>query len=418
MACTVEGKTVFSHRADELFLPASNQKLVTALAALELLGSGFAFETRFALQKGELVVEPCGDPCWRAGSEHDPARVFADVVAALQKAGVTAVRAVRVDAGGFVGPDRPESWPKDQWDQLYCAPTAGFVLEESSFRARLAAGDRGLASISVLAPPVELPIEGTIRVGTPPKGKRGGFSLVESGGKLHARGLLEPGKPREVSGLVEDPGATAALALRQALARGGIPERDDAEPRDLEPFVHRSTLLEALGPMLKESSNFHAEQLLRVLGRQKGGEGSFAAGRRVVEEFLEKGFGALPEGLELADGSGLSRDNRVTPTLLASVLRVIAARPYFDEVRTRLPAGGIDGTLDKRFKDKAVQGRVFAKTGYIKGVSALSGYVLGTDGVPIVFSILMNWDPQKGLVGDAKEIQQKIVECLARQAGG
>lgn len=411
-----EGKRIYAHEPEALFAPASNQKLLTAIAALETLGPAFTFRTEFRLRGGVLEVLPGGDPCWRSGGDHDPARMVANVVAALQKQGVTAVRGIVVLDGGFKGPERPDTWPKDQLDRLYCPPTGGLVFEEGAFRARVTAvGDT--AAIEVLAPPVSFPIEGAIRVGTPAKGKHAGFSLLEAGGKLLARGLVAPGaKPQEVSGLVQDPALVVQLALRQALARAGIPEQADAPALDAAVHVETSTLFDALRPMLKESSNFHAEQVLRVLGRQAQDEGSFAAGVRAVDQALHKLVGKLADGIVCVDGSGLSRDNRVSPTVVARLLHLALTRPYAGDLRDALPLGGVDGTLDHRFKDKKLHGRVFAKTGYIRGVSALSGYALGDDGQMRVFSILMNWDPDgKQLVGDAKEIQEKIVEAIVKR---
>ena len=409
-----DGKRVFSHRGDEAFAPASNQKLLTAIAALEGLGSTFTFQTKFRLRGGALEVEPGGDPCWHSGGDRDPAKIFANVAAATLRAGATAVREVLVLDGGFVGPDRPATWPQDQLDRLYCPPTGGLVLEEGAFRARVVAAGE-LATIEVLAPPVVFPIEGTIRVGTPAKGKRSGFSLVEASGKLLARGLVLPGaKAQEVCGLVQDPGRLVGLALEQALGRIGVAIAATATPPDADLLVETSALMDALRPMLKESSNFHAEQVLRVLGKKLCNDGSFAGGVRALHATLKGLVGDVSETSVCVDGSGLSRDTKVTPALLARLLQIAKEKPYGVELRDSLPLGGIDGTLDRRFLDKRLAGKVFAKTGYIRGVSALSGYVLTSDGKSRVFSILMNWDPDgKSVISDAKEIQEKIVECIA-----
>jgi hypothetical protein len=267
----------------------------------------------------------------------------------------------------------------------------------------------------VLAPPVELPIEGTIRVGTR-EGQARGLLARQSGGKLHARGLLEPGKPREVSGLVEDPGRPRPWrCARRSRAR--------RSPSATMPSRATSSVRAPLDAARGAGPDAQGvEQLPRgaAAARARPPEGRrrlVRGGRRVVEEFLEKGFGALPEGLELADGSGLSRDNRVTPTLLASVLRVIAAaRTSTTSGRGSRPAAS---TARSTSASRTRPCRPCVREDRLhQGVSALSGYVLRHRRRADRVLDPDELDPQKGLVGDAKEIQQKIVECLARQAGG
>ena len=416
-AFDAEGRTLAAQRADESFVPASNQKVLTALAVLQALGPEYRFRTGFVLRGGWLEVEAGGDPNWRSQSEHDPQRIFAAVAANLLEAGVTAIRGVRLLEGAFTGPNRPESWPQDQLDRVYCAPTGGLVLEEGCFRARVAPGPAGVAAIEVLAPRVPAPVEGVIKLA----GKtRSGitFSLLEDHGNLKARGVLRAGsRPLEVAAAVGDPGLWFERALRTELVRAGVRIEADAPERDLAVGQHTTPLQLAVREALKDSSNFHAEQLLRVLGKERLQDGSFAGGLAALAKELAL---LLPHGESLpvlADGSGLSRENRVTPRLLAHLLLQALDKPYAGYVQESLPLGGVDGTLERRFAGP-LHGRVRAKTGYIRGVSALSGYVQGSDGQTRVFAILMNWDPeQRNPIQAVKGIQQRLVECLAGKPG-
>jgi D-alanyl-D-alanine carboxypeptidase/D-alanyl-D-alanine-endopeptidase (penicillin-binding protein 4) len=130
---------------------------------------------------------------------------------------------------------------------------------------------------------------------------------------------------------------------------------------------------------------------------------------------LDRALGSVGEELVQVDGSGLSRGNEVTPSLLVRALRVVCASDDADMFLAALPVAGETGTLEGRFEDSPVRGRVRAKTGWIRGASSLSGILERKDGSRCAFAILMNYDPRKnGLNGQLKELQESIVEALDR----
>lgn len=408
VADATTGGVLYAHRSREAFIPASNQKLLTAVAVFEGLGADFSFETRFATRAGVLRVRAAGDPNWQTGGAHDPREILDAVVRRLHAGGVRALRGVELDLGPFVGPRRPLDWPDDQLEEDYCAPTGGLVLDAACFRARISAGTGAEATIDVLAPPAALPIDGAVRLTS--NKKRGSlYGLREVGGVLKATGhYWTKADPHEVVKAVRDPELIFRRALEAALERAGIVMRPDAEPLDVGPFAYRSNLAEAVREMLVESSNFHAEQLVRVLAASTNGTGTLAAGVRALREQFGSLLRDLPESWRVGDGSGLSRANRVTPRLVVGVLRLAARQPYAELLQRCLPVPG-EGTLEKRFRESPVAASVRAKTGWIRGASALSGYVGDRS-----FSILMNYDPDRGgLNADLKKLQEQIVEAIA-----
>ncbi|MCC6669889.1 MAG: D-alanyl-D-alanine carboxypeptidase/D-alanyl-D-alanine-endopeptidase [Planctomycetes bacterium] len=411
VALDAGGRILARHRATELFVPASNQKLLTAAAALEELGTGHEFVTRFALAKGELVVAAGGDPNWISGSDHDPARVLGVVLAALRANGVGAVRGVRVEPGPFTGPARPDGWPTDQLDRTYAAPTGAVALDAGCVRVRVTPTRTGPAQVEIVHPPAAVPIDGSIQA--VPKGRRTPvFHVRDTGGVLRVSGQVQAGtRGIEASVAVADAEAWFRTAAADALRSAGIALADAAPQTDLALAEYRSPVWPAVEAALKDSSNFHAEMLLRSIGA-KHGDGSFAGGIKAVQAALRTLLGGWPEGAVLADGSGLSRDNRITPGMLAILLRRAAERGYAERFRNALAVAGADGTLERRFHGSPVQGRVFAKTGYLRGVSALSGYVLQDDGRPRTFVILMNAGPN-ARVAALRKAQERIVEAIA-----
>jgi D-alanyl-D-alanine carboxypeptidase/D-alanyl-D-alanine-endopeptidase (penicillin-binding protein 4) len=138
----------------------------------------------------------------------------------------------------------------------------------------------------------------------------------------------------------------------------------------------------------KISQNLHAELYQRLLGRLEGQDGSIAQGARVVRQFLISA-GVDPGDFLFYDGSGLSSDDLITPRAATTLLVYAAHQPWASQFRSSLPIGGVDGSLAGRFAG-AMKGKVFAKTGTLAEVNALSGYLTAASGRTLVFSILCN----------------------------
>lgn len=415
--CDGDGKVLYGHRIGEAFTPASNMKLLAATAALDGLGVDHCFTTTFRLRGGRLVVEASGDPNWIHGTEHAPERVFAAVAAALQRRGIGVLAGIDLDPGTFAGPLRPAGWPPDQLYTYYCAPTGPFVLEQGTFELAIApAGDT--AQVELVAPPAGLPIEGQITIAERAKGAV--YGALDLGTAVQVRGkLYRKSPPVRIRTAVVDPATWYLAALRQELGRAGIVV--DGEPThtmaDLIVHQHRSDLRAAIARMLEDSSNFDAEQCLRVLGDRVQQDGSLAGGVAAMRRQLTARLGTVPDGVVLCDGSGLSRDNRLTPGLLAAALIATSRGPAGEVLRECLPVAGQSGTLSDRFLGSPLVGRVRAKTGWIRGASALSGCVDCRDGTRRWFSILMNYDPRHGgLNKDLKTLQERLVAAVFAMA--
>ncbi len=147
-----------------------------------------------------------------------------------------------------------------------------------------------------------------------------------------------------------------------------------------------------------------------MLGQHFGADGSIVEGARVVRAQMLRA-GVQPQDFFFYDGSGLSPEDRVTPRSITTLLRYVAAQPWGAEFRDTLPVGGVDGTLSDRFPHAPLQGHVFAKTGTLEEVNALSGYATVKDGSTVVFSILCN-----GHLPDAKGITRTIDAIVAAAA--
>lgn len=424
------GKRVTSHRLSEGFVPASNQKILTAAHALAALGPDYEFRTRFygsQVADGgfRLRVVSGGDPTLtqlRLG-ERNP---FDAVVAALRAREVETIDEVVLDDARWSGPLRPADWPQDQLRQAYAAPTGPFVLEEGCLVVALTPTSAG-------AP---------VRVATYPRGddfEIKGRILTTSSRKLGLRPIVSPtARGASLSGRMwtgfdtsytrfadPDPQRRYVASLRAALRRGGITVRDfkareatsTTRRRESEVLLHelRSPVRWSLRRLLVHSSNFQAEQLLRVVALEAGSEASLAVGR----DLMARRFRGLPgaDRLVVQDGSGLSRSNRLSPEILTTVLRQALLSESAGKLFLELfPRAGISGTISDRML--GMRGRVRAKTGWIRGASTLSGTVLTEQDEVVVFSILMTYAPERnGLNKRLKRIQDSIVAAIYETVG-
>jgi serine-type D-Ala-D-Ala carboxypeptidase/endopeptidase (penicillin-binding protein 4) len=188
--------------------------------------------------------------------------------------------------------------------------------------------------------------------------------------------------------------ATRHRPLRPAddpVRRNGAPPARPPQEEALARLVP-PPLAEDIALTNKVSQNLHAELLLRRLGRQEG-SGSIADGLAVVRGMLERA-GVPRAGYDFSDGSGMSSYNRVAPRAMVAFLRWAASQPWGAAWRASLPIGGVDGTLDKRFRGTALERRVFAKTGTLNASSGLSGYMTARSGRTLLFSAYANDIPE------------------------
>ena len=326
------GSVVFERNPTLSLVPASNQKLPVAYAALALLGPGYRFHTE-VVGTGSLVGDVWHGDLWLRGFG-DPTLQPGDLEALAAEVASWGIR--RVD--GAVIAD--ESW----FDARRTAPgwRPSFFLFESPPLSALVV-DRGV-------------YRGT--TSTNPALAAG--SLLRQA--LEAAGLRVAGRTR--TGVL----TTAGLPLA----------RDVSEP-----------LADVVRFMGRESDNYTAEILVKQLGAEYAGRGTTAAGTRVIRSALEEA-GVPLEGVRLADGSGLSGHDRLTAAALVALLEAgLAESDLRDAFLQSLAVAGVDGTLEDRMRKRPARGRVIAKTGTTRLASALSGFVRDR----YVFAVLQNGSP-------------------------
>jgi D-alanyl-D-alanine carboxypeptidase/D-alanyl-D-alanine-endopeptidase (penicillin-binding protein 4) len=347
------GRIVYALNPKHALAPASNEKLTVAYAALERLGRGYRFRTE-VIGDGELAGRVWQGDLYLVGLG-DPSLSTAGLDALAAQVRAWGIRRV---AGRVVG---DESWFDRRRDAR--GWKASFLGEES--------------------PPLS--------------------ALVVD----HAE-----------SWPALEPAADAAQRFRDALARRGVRVADGTgtgpAPRDGVPLAQHlsAELHELIRFMNRESDNFTAEMLLKQLGAMVGARGSTAGGARVVRETLAEA-GVPLGGLVIADGSGLSRLDRLSAASLVALLRAAERDPdQRDAFLGSLAVAGVDGTLEDRLGRRPTYGRVIAKTGTTSLASSLSGFVRGR----YAFAILHTGSPVSTWA--ARSAQDRFVTVLAQAAFG
>lgn len=408
-----DGTIWYSRNANKVFMPASNQKIVTTAPVLLALGPDETFKTILAADgkiegkelKGNLVVWSDGDPTISTFWEKDPRDVFRAWAKELKAKGIE-----KID-GDIIGDDNAfddetigDGWALNNLPSSYSAEIGPLQLAENTidFKIQPPKTEGEPVLIIPALPSTYFTVDNKIKV--EPKGSqsvemtRGPFT-----NKFDANGRVSVGGAAlEDAVSITNPTLFYVTVLKETLVEEGIAvtgkpvDVDDLPAYDkkiesLAVLVERRSkpLREIARMLMKRSQNLFAETFPRFLAYKRTGKGSFSAGRRIIQEQLRT-LDVAPKEYIYTDGSGLTRYNYVSPEALVKILEGMDRSPYKDVWRETMPIAGVDGTLRGRMKGTKAQGNVRAKTGTISNVRGLSGYVTTADGEPIVFSFLVN----------------------------
>jgi D-alanyl-D-alanine carboxypeptidase/D-alanyl-D-alanine-endopeptidase (penicillin-binding protein 4) len=433
---TETGEVLYSHNGRRLMVPASNQKIITGASALMKLGPDYCFETTLWVRgkiaddvlAGNLVLCGGGDPTLGSPSiGEEPLAQFERWADVVRDMGVRSIDGdIVVWNGFFSGDSIPPSWPKEQLWQPYCAPPDAMTFHDNCVRVIVLPGlEVGEPARLELFPDVDiLSLQNQCR--TTQKGHAIWFSREVASSEIVVGGRVRAGS-KGWSGLVTvpDPARFTGEVFRNVLIDRGIDlsgmvkvvgKRAEDFGDDARMIARRrAPLTKALRVMMQDSQNLYAEQVLRTIGAELQGEGTREDGLRVVRRFwISRGVDR--RSIVLDDGSGMSRKNRITAEAICHVLHLLWNSDYASQIIDILPEAGEDGTLSTRFQDRRYRGRIHAKTGYLRGVGALSGYARTFSGRMVAFSILIN-DLYDGGNVRLKNIEDRIARAIVRYGG-
>jgi len=419
------GATVAAVRPGEQFMPASNQKVLTSAFAMSRLGENFNFTTSVHLVGSDIHVVGSGDPAFG-----DPT-VAASVGASIYDEFDRWTQDIRREMGTRIDGDivvhstftrdqaqplesfRHPDWPKNQHHNWFVAPVTGLNYHNNCF-------DVIFVSRAGTIAPVVTPASRFISIqNRTSAGSKHVWSLRSNADDsvLTVQGTVRSASNSPLSVAADHPPLMAGRVLAERLVLGGVDFRGKvryatqalpAESKCLS--TSNGPLSVALAVANKRSINMAAESMFL-----RAGDGTWAGSARIMKQVLVKDWSIDPADIEICDGSGLSRRNRITPRAMAGVLGRFTRRDDYLAFAHSLAVSGVDGTLSDRLTG-AFRAKVVAKTGYILGVSCLSGYALDWENRPrYAFCILANNVPG-GQAWRTKNMQDELCRMMVAAA--
>lgn len=416
--------TYLAHNSDQFFTPASNVKLWVTAAALQRLGPDFRISTSIyrisaPSQPVELVIKGQGDPTFTDTQLQQLAQQ-------LSQKGIQHIHRLWADTSAIQGPIYQGTWALEDVAAGEITPLTSLILNRNA--SALKAIPQALGQPLRLqwtnsedAPRWQMQNRTLTVASTAPEfvemqGDLANHQLIISGA------LREGSEPEIIDVPVQNPTANFLGRFQKALTQqgisvGSIAALSDAksdpipaewdqkfqDPSAMVATVNSPRLQHLIKDINQQSHNFYAEALLRVLGSQVKSPStgvplsSAERGLEVVRATLTA-LGVQPEGYRLVDGSGLSRQNLISPAAMVQLLQAMAKTPHAKIFQASLAQAGVSGTLSNRFRESEAAGRVWGKTGTLSGIAALSGLALSSDSTPLYFSILANQSEQGNTV--------------------
>lgn len=421
-------KVIYEHNPTLPLIPASNLKVVTTSAALDTLGPDFKFRTMFAIKGDDLAVIGDGDPTLGDAEllkkvGWDTLTVFNAWAARLKEKNVTTAHNLLVDDSIFEQLFQHPNWPTKQDDRRYMAGVAGLNLNANCIDVTVNSNGFGQLVSYTLNPPTKyVTIRNTC--------VHGNENLIVLSRVPGSNNIVLGGESRgstvaPVSANVEDPAMFAGTVLMETLSSAGITfsgtaVRDRTVRTQLSTkdnggwsivAVHETPLPVVLGRANKDSMNLYAESLGKRMAAEINHQtGDWKSGAAAMAAFMKRA-GVADNQYQFDDGCGLSKQNNITTEAMTRVLVYDFYSRNRQTFFSSLAIAGVDGTLDDRFRGSDLRGRVFAKSGFVEGVSALSGYFKAKDDNWYAFSILMNGIPPKSNSA-YKQLQEKIITAV------
>ena len=422
------GKVLYSNGENRRLIPASNMKLLTSATALSLLRPDYQFRTEVWMDgpikkgvvKGNLYIKGYGDPS--LVDEH-----LWTIARDVAYRGILQIDGkIIADDSYFDRNQHGVGWGKIG-SEAYYAPISALSLNFNTFVVTASPANKVGAppKLFYMAPDKHLKlINRAMTVGGKGKSRIKVLDIKNKVNSYEVVGTVPVrSKTEEVRRTVGDPalytaGSFEAYLISWGVAVSGSIDRGKV-PKGATLLIERESepLSQIIWDMGKFSNNFIAEQIVKTLCARHGQEGkrtpaSTACGLKVMEQFLEK-LEIEPGNYTIKDGSGLSRSNRISARQINKVLVAMYNDPVlWPEFAASLAVAGVDGTLEERFINSPLRGKVRAKTGHLTGVNALSGYLPTARGRMLAFSMIFNDFP--GYHSSVEEVEERILEAFAR----
>lgn len=422
------------------FRPASTMKILTTLLGFEYLGSDFQYQTPIyhsghwdrenGILHGDLIILGRGDPSMSGNYDGDGLTTEKLLAPMLDRLKSLGLRKIEGDFIAVTSYFDDVTWQKSwEWDDLgtaYGAPVTPLSINDAWIRLDLETDAQGQPSYQAFPPWISdleisfatqnlgdhVDIQSQRILGTNRVQISGQFPACSQ--KTLTISAWDPNQHflETLQGLMTQRGIVLQGGLKQSTSLPEVPITL------VETFVSPS-FAHLAKTIMRASQNHYADCVLKTVGREVLGVGSFEAGAEVAEQFLRSTLQNLHEpqpsllGIHIRDGSGLSGQNYLQPNYLVHLLRYGLNQPYRKDWLATFPIFGRDGTLKHRgLENSPALGRVWAKTGYIYRTRTLAGYVVTLSGEPLIFAIMTN--NYSAMTAEINRTQDHICDLLVR----
>lgn len=427
-------KIVYARRENDNYYPASNTKLLTASAALQLLGPDFTYETRLSARADHIQDKTINGDL-HAVFSGDPSFTSADLTALFQQLKSRQLTHIKgniiIDDTAFEGSYYAPGWTLDSVVWAYSAPISAIIIDENQIAVTVDKSKK----LNEMLPMAKQQLDNPVKISGHVKGVSEDaakntcqIEVRTQDNHIHFDGCYAWEKtPTVLHMAIDSPQLLAQQWIEKNLAASNIHLSGKIifgkAPASLTTLAAKKSppLKDLLVPVLADSNNVYAESLVKTIGSVYKGQGSFYAGTRAIQEILKnetaenntlpaqsinakipsvKSESAnntslktvlLPKTIcRIEDGSGQSRYNLISPLALGTLLQQMKQHPHADIYQQALSVGGVSGTLKERMQQEDLKGKVLAKTGGASGTSTLSGYIISRSGKSYIFSIMLN----------------------------
>ncbi len=431
------GEVIYERNNAKMFMPASNQKMYTTIAALCLLGPQYRYATDFVsngdlddngVLSGDLIIKGSGDPSWSwrfYDGNYDS--VMVNFIDSLKLRGIAEIK------GNIIGDDNifddqslGYGWSWDDETYYYSAQISGLSYSENYIDYTLTPDSVTLGNPVIIEPHPHtnyMNLRNDLITVSSDTATEWTHDRERQTNNAWFEGNYRREKGEsEATITIHNPTLFTVHVLKERLEEAGISvggspvDADDltdslnyVETKKI--FTYYShPLSDIITKVNRPSQNFIAEMLQKTLGAEYGAEGSSREGRKVEMAFFDS-LKMDTRNLQLRDGSGLSRHDLVSPNTSVSLLQLMWDHPYRSYFIESLPLAGLNGTVRRRMKGTEAEYNVRAKTGTIGYVSSLSGYTWTESGEPLIFSIMANHFTIP--TSQVRSIQDQIAEKLS-----
>ncbi|WP_119343790.1 D-alanyl-D-alanine carboxypeptidase/D-alanyl-D-alanine endopeptidase [Facilibium subflavum] len=414
---------LYQYAQNRFFIPASNNKIFTAIAALATLPANFQFQTRVFYQKskfnngtlkGNLYIDFSGDPSLTGSSLYN-------LIAQIKQNGIKKIDGdIIAVANKFTGSYIPEGWSHEDTKYCYAAPASTMNMNKNCTVIKLINTSGNKTKVEEVANTSDITFKNSATIEPYNIRKNCPFTLnMDDDNVTHLSGCLPRKAEFYMSLAIANPALKTLDTIKDFVKEIGLVYTGDIiignlpkQKLDQLAEIRSAPLSDLLTHMLLKSDNLYAESFARTVGYVMYGAGSTTMATKAIENILTKTYHADTKALVMKDGSGLSILDRVTPLFMVNLLSNVYNSNIGKRLYSYLPTSGVDGTLAYRMGGH-LQGKVHAKTGTLDGVSTLSGYLLSQKNHLLSFSIMLN-DLHENQRNKARIFQDKVVDVFYR----